>query len=102
MSADGMSDAAAAFEALLRTPYLGPLPSEQELHATVRRYAEQQGQSTEQTVTAAVGRRQSAGGSRTVIDDEDRLQRPRNRLKPVTEVPCGLDADVPHRCDVQP
>ncbi len=36
MSAEPMSDAAAAFEALLRTWHSNPLPAEQELHATVR------------------------------------------------------------------
>ena len=43
MSAELMSEAAAAFEALLRTPYGEPLPAEQELHSTVRRYAEEGG-----------------------------------------------------------
>ena len=43
MSDDAMSDAAAAFEALLRTPYGEPLPAEQELHSTVLRYAEEGG-----------------------------------------------------------
>ena len=43
MSAEAMSDAAAAFDALLQTPDDEPLPAEQELHATIRRYAEQGG-----------------------------------------------------------
>ena len=43
MFADPMSDAAAAFEALLQTPYGEPLPAEQELHATVLAYAEEGG-----------------------------------------------------------
>ena len=43
MSAAPMSNAAAAFEALLRSRYSETLPPEQELHSIVRRYAEEAG-----------------------------------------------------------
>ena len=82
MSADPMSDAAAAFEAVLQTPYEDPLPAEQELHATVRRYAEQGGDldATDwfgQTLTAHASQRGLTSTVRLLADLRADVHKPR-------------------------